>query len=758
MLQAGIECHLDGIRGYGDPSYKVMIVGISPGANETRQGQPFVGMSGKILNVVLSGVKWPREQVYCTNLVCTEAPEPTASQLLACAPRLAAELDEYKPKLVITLGKLATERFTNLPMKRAQGQVIWNGMYYILGTYHPAAVLHGGSHMMADIIRDLSKIPAIINDYPNDGQWPTTPYTLCTNPASAQAALRSAATSEYAVVDIETTNPHIESLDTFVDRLLCLSVCTGDHTYVFTPAACEGLIWPLQARWTFHNGMFDSQGIRRYLGVSLPVVEDTMLMSYSVDERSGRHGLKRLAREYCGADYYEDSVGGENHKDFQGTEPTHLWEYNAKDAQYTYKLINILKQKQATEGSEWFYSNLLIPAANVYKDITYRGAHVNLLTIRNLTMDFIPRWKQSYIDLQQSATAEGFPGEINLNSPKQLSVFLYNILGLPGGPTTNRAQLELLQGTHPFIDHFMKHRQLDHVIRAYLLGIMDDIKPDRRVHANVLLHGTVTGRLAYREPPLQTLPKAMVVGDDLARVRRIFDATNDNYCIMEADYEKAEVWCAQYISGDTRMLSDLQSVDFHSMVASNTFRVPYEEVTEKQRFNAKAVTFGVMYGRGAASLAHKELNCDINTAERFIRNWFDRYPQYTEWYERTKVNTQRTGIVTSPLGRKRRFYFIMSDQQDLLNQAVNFPIQSLASDCTLSSTIELHTALAKYDSFILWSVHDSIIMEVNKRYVRDVYKLVTQIMSKPRFDSMPGIPIEVKIGPNVGEGIKYNGN
>lgn len=758
MIQSGPCCHDDGVRGYGDPSYGVMFIGISPGFTEMREGRPFVGMSGKILNAILKGVDWPRDHTYCTNLVCTEAPEPTDAQLTACAPRLAEELATYNPKLVITLGKLATERLTGLPMKKAQGQVIWNGRHYVLGTYHPAAVLHGGSHMMADIIRDLSKLPRIMNEYPADGKWPAVNYTLCTDTASAQAALDEAAQADYAVVDIETTNPNVEALDTFVDRLLCLSVCNGPKTWVFTPDACKGLNWPPEARWTFHNGMFDSQGLQRYLGVSVPIVEDTMLMSYSVDERSGRHRLKRLAREYCGADYYEDEVGGENHKDFQGTEPTHLWEYNAKDAIYTYQLAHILKAKQAEQSSEWFYEHLLIPAANVYKEITYRGAHVNLPTIRNLTMEWVPKWKGEYIALQQAARDEGFPGDINLNSPTQLSMFFFKILGLPGGPSTNKEVLERLQGTHPYIDRFMAFRQLDHIIRAYLLGIVDDIKPDRRVHANVLLHGTVTGRLAYREPPLQTLPQPRTVGKDLSRVRRIFDATNPDYCIMEFDYKTAEVWCGQYVSGDTQMLADLRSADFHRLVASNTFRVPYEEVTPIQRQNAKAVTFGIMYGRQGASLAHKELACEVYQADQFIANWFARYPQYAEWYERTKAEVKRTGIATSPLGRKRRFYFIMNDQQDLLNQAVNFPIQSLASDCTLSSTIELHSKLAVYDSYILWSVHDSIIVEANRKYLREVYNLVVNVMSAPRFDGMFGIPVEAKIGPNVGEGIDYNGN
>jgi uracil-DNA glycosylase family 4 len=725
----------------------IMVVGIAPTKQDLLQGKAFTGLAGRMLNCILASVGVNSSDIYYTNLL--DKPydkDPDPEQVLARLPYLLSEIKHVSPRLVVSLGTLPSEMLLQQPLKKVRGNPLFrNGRYY-LATYNIAAVLRGGYTLVNTIVRDLAKIPVILN-MPHDGPQLEPDWHLVTSLDEFHQLLNSLPPApEPIVIDIETTNP-AEEIDTFVDRLLCVGFAFKGKSYVVPSEFCDGQGWPLDKRYVFHNGIFDSQGLLRYLGIKLPICEDTMLISYSLDERAGFHKLKSLSREYIGADYYEQLKGGYE----QGTE---LYEYNAKDVDYTLRLFNILKPMQVRDKTTWFYDNILIPASNAFVDIQHRGTFVSLPIMRELGRDWLPKVHTLQQGLIADASKYGFPGDINLNSPKQLSHLLYDLIGLRGGPSTARPILELLD--HPYIQQLLEWRQYDHMIRSYLIGIRDDLKRDNRVHAHVLLHGTVTGRLSYKDPPLQTIPKEGKVGPDLARIRNIFTATNDEYCIVEADYEKAEVWGAASVSGDAQLLTDLQSFDFHKNVAAAVFRKPYDEVTKDERQAAKAVTFGVMYGRSGKSLSEHELNwATVREANDFIEAWFARYPDYTRWYNATKDLIKKQGELVSPLGRKRRFIFVPPENYEVLNQGVNFPIQSLASDITLSSAIELHYAARALDSYVLWLVHDSIVCEVSRKYLREFIQLMESIMTKSRFDGIYGVPIEIKVGDSLGSTREY---
>jgi DNA polymerase-1 len=289
------------------------------------------------------------------------------------------------------------------------------------------------------------------------------------------------------------------------------------------------------------------------------------------------------------------------------------------------------------------------------------------------------------------------------------------------------------------------------MVGTYVLGIKDDIKRDGRVHADVLLHGTVTGRLTYHEPPLQIIPKIYTLGDDYGRVRRIFSASDDDHVIVEADYGRIEIWCAYFESGDPQLLEDLQTGDYHAKSASIILQKPVEQVTKQDRFTSKFVTFGIMYGRGAPSLAQGELQCSVREAERYLANWLARYPIYSTWREAKRREAMQIGELHSKTGRKRRFGMIRGEKaHKALNQALNFPLQSLASDVMLSSLIELHSMLEPYDAHICFSVHDSILFEVRKDNLQVVLDLIKAVMTRPRFPEIGSVDIDLAYGPNWG--------
>lgn len=154
-----------------------------------------------------------------------------------------------------------------------------------------------------------------------------------------------------------------------------------------------------------------------------------------------------------------------------------------------------------------------------------------------------------------------------------------------------------------------------------------------------------------------------------------------------------------------------------------------------------------MYGRGASSLAQKTIKCTIKEAEKYLNNWWARYPGFRTWWKKVRDEAVNEGEVVSMFGRKRRFHVIRQETAyHSLNEAVNFPIQSLSTDCSLTSLIELHEQLKPYDSYVLTTVHDSIIFEVNKSYLGTAMHIIQNSMSKPKLPDMPGLPIDFKIG------------
>jgi len=257
------------------------------------------------------------------------------------------------------------------------------------------------------------------------------------------------------------------------------------------------------------------------------------------------------------------------------------------------------------------------------------------------------------------------------------------------------------------------------MINTYLFGVEDDIKRDGRIHPTAMLHGTVTGRLSFRDPPMQTIPKDYIYKDDVAdlgMIRSLFAATPPSeangwaeYEIMEADHSQIELYMAAFVSGDQQLWEDLRSGDLHARAAKAMFHLTEEawdalsqDSRDLHRFNSKFVTYGTMYGRSVVAVA-TELHCSIQEADGFVRGFFNRYKDYSKWWHETQRKVLTEGELVSATGRKRRFRLTLpgADRASALRMAVNFPLQCPASDNTLAALIELHRTLARLDSYVL---------------------------------------------------------
>lgn len=342
---------------------------------------------------------------------------------------------------------------------------------------------------------------------------------------------------------------------------------------------------------------------------------------------------------------------------------------------------------------------------------------------------------------------------LNPNAPKQLQHVIYDLLHLPkwmGERTTNAEAMNAYRNRHPFIGKVLEYREASKLWGTYIIGMEQRLGPDGRIHTDYLLHGTVTGRLSSANPNMQNIPRE-------SPIKRMFVAS-PGYTFVEADYSALELRVAAYYSGDAKMLDYFEKgIDFHRRVGAAVFNKPEAEVTEYERFLTKFITFGLLYGRGAKSLAEGELGGTVAAAERYIQRFFEEFPQLAQWVKKVQHEATTLGYVRTPFGRKRRWNFITNDIiWKIHKQAVNSPIQSMASDLCLSALIRLNRSLREQDlGYVLGTVHDSIMYEVRTERLEEALELIRSQMEESPIPSPVEWKVDIKFGPNWGAAQKW---
>lgn len=776
VLEHGPACtcgRTASVTGYGNINADVMFIGISPAREEMKHGRPLVGPSGQLLDAVLEAVHVNRDDVYCTNLCCYWNNEPTTDDIAACSSRLINEIRLVKPKLIIGLGTIVSQTLIQRKIKSSRGYVLHYSQdqdryspheHLRMCTYHPSAFLQGEYNVIYDLVRDLGNINNVLG-WPTDGSRGVVNWQLIDSTAAAQAMMDNFDTGDLVTIDIETTSTDGEAKDIYTDTILCIALSDSHSTYAIPYRYTKGLQFRQDLHYGFHGGIFDIVGIRREFGQTLTISEDGLLSDYACDERAGKeyqtriHGLGPQAGEQCGAEFYKEKLDRKRLAQYPLVD---VLDYCAHDTDYTRQIILNNHARLCAEQTDSLYYDLLLPAANTFADISYTGCRVDIDLMHELQKQWYPTFLKQELRLQRMAHEAGWPtsDDINVSSPKQLSKLLYDMLGMPQRGIMDRStdRDHLLDMDHPFVDLLLEHRTLERMINNYMIGFEDDIKVDDCVHPIPILHGTSTGRLSYQDPPIQTIPKPHRVGKDLGSFRRMFVPHNSKtHCLVDADYSQLEIWVAYALSGDQQIYDDLMSGDYHGRVTTAVYGLtpktkndPESEYLEwnERRTQAKRITFQRFYQGGAATLAnrHTGIGCTIQEAQFYIETFNDRYHGYNQWCHDMIELVKEIGYLITCFGRKRRFPVIRDHGQ--IRQALNFPIQSTASDVCLTSLIELHWRLKEWDSRVVWTVHDSILFEVSRKYYHEVIALIREVMTKPRHPSLPALQVEITAGDN----------
>ena len=402
-----------------------------------------------------------------------------------------------------------------------------------------------------------------------------------------------------------------------------------------------------------------------------------------------------------------------------------------------------------TEMDGLFY-HVEMPLVEVLGSMEYIGMKVDKDQLNELKEKFT-----TIINELENEIFELAGEPFNINSPKQLGVVLFEKLGLPvikktkTGYSTNAEVLEKLRDKHEIIDKITEYRQIVKLNSTYVEGLLKIINPKTgRIHSSFNQTITTTGRISSTEPNMQNIPVKTEMGRD---IRKVFVA-DDNCKLVDADYSQVELRVLAHMSGDENMIDAFKhGEDIHSKTASQIFDVDIKDVTSKQRIEAKAINFGIIYGKTDFGLS-QDLNIPVATAKAYIDSYFNKYPKIKEFMDEAVESATETGYATTILNRRRYIPEIKASNFIVRNQgkrfAMNAPIQGSAADIIKVAMVNVYNKLKENNmkSRLILQVHDELIVEAVDEELEMAEKIVREEM-----ENAQSMDVKLDVDLNTGD-------
>jgi DNA polymerase-1 len=371
-------------------------------------------------------------------------------------------------------------------------------------------------------------------------------------------------------------------------------------------------------------------------------------------------------------------------------------------------------------------------------------------------LDHLESLESHFASEVRDAAAEAFRvigKEINLGSPKQLQVVLFEELGMPKTKRTKTGyttDAEALQGLfekteHPFLMALLRHRDVSR-LRQTIEGLLKTVQSDGRIHTTFYQTIAATGRLSSAEPNLQNIP---IRTEEGRRIREGFVVGKGYECLMTADYSQIEMRIMAHLSEDAELIAAFKSgQDFHSITASRVFGVPAEEVTPGQRAKIKAMNYGLAYGLSAFGLG-QQLRIEPGEARGLMDEYFETFGGVRDYLAGVVDEARRTGFTETILGRRRYLPDLSSDirqrREMAERMALNAPIQGSAADVIKVAMLHVDSAIreAGLGSRMLLQVHDELVFEVAEGEREQLEEVVRREMGGAADLT---VPLDVSVG------------
>jgi uracil-DNA glycosylase family 4 len=713
-------------KGRLHPEY--MFVGEAPGEEEDNRGEPFIGGAGSVLNQILYGAGVHRPQTWITNVCRCRPPgnrTPLPEEIEACKHKLLQEVRVVQPKYIVALGVTAaqtlcgkglTYRGMILPLKEEFGY-----QCPAVITYHPAFVMRQWE-MLSTTAWDIRKLKM---DFPN----PAINYMINPPRSIIRSYLELAIKQSLPTsVDIETRGGEKETsekgLNPFADEIIGIGFC---HTPGWALNLSGQYMWDnwdiikdflekhklciIQTVGTFDNTFLHIKDVRFFH------YWNTATAMYCINSDSPRK-LEYLRSLYTNMPPYKNA-----YKNPSSLSTIDLGQYNCLDVDITLRVHN-----EQLKYTPLPLMQRMMKEEYVALDMRLRGIKVNKDNLIQHYGNLLPE-----ID---AIEAEFNEVGINIASNKQLSNFIYKELGLLPSARASKGktfasvdedeivfqQRRLVENDpkYKLLSKILTHRQLSKIKSTYCEGVFKIIQEDGRVHPDWNPQGTDTGRWACKSPNIQNIPKPL----------RSMYIPGEGKVFIGFDYNRLELWVGAILAEEAKMLEMLRKgVDIHNIV--------HEEIKKYdpkcERIKAKAVVFGGIYGRSEDSVG-REFNVPRHVVKQWYGIFYSRFPKFINYMDNNISLWKTNGFLETPFGRRKycRSY----------REALNFPIQSTASDVAVNGLM----ALYEEGFHPVMNIHDQIVCEEDEATAQVLMVRMKDIMETSTPWLNDRFPVEGGIG------------
>lgn len=486
------------------------------------------------------------------------------------------------------------------------------------------------------------------------------------------------------------------------------------------------------------NNMFFDIAIGEYL------IDSKSSTSYECSDIAMKYLTKKIKSQ-------EELLGkGAKAKKFSDLSLEELSTYFGEILNTVYNVYPMMEKTFKDMDMEYLFYDVEMPLVEVLGSMEYCGMAVD----KNQLNELGNKFKEIISNLEEeifSLAGEKF----NINSPKQLGVILFERLELPvikktkTGYSTSADVLEKLRDKHEIIDKITEYRQIVKLNSTYVEGLLGIINPiSGRIHSSFNQTITTTGRISSTEPNLQNIPVKTEMGRE---IRKVFIA-DEHSKLVDADYSQVELRVLAHMSGDEHMIEAFQNdIDIHSKTASQIFGVDVNDVSSKQRSEAKAINFGIVYGKTDFGLS-QDLNIPVPQAKAYIESYFANYDKIKVFMDDAIKNATDNGYALTIFNRRRYIPEINSSNFMVRNQgkrfAMNAPIQGSAADIIKIAMVNVFTRLKDENlkSILILQVHDELIVEAVEEELDQVCNIV-----KEEMESAVNLQVHLDVDLNVGD-------
>ena len=418
----------------------------------------------------------------------------------------------------------------------------------------------------------------------------------------------------------------------------------------------------------------------------------------------------------------------------------------ARRASASFALREFLDKRLSEDNADKIYKDIEIPLTKVLVQMQVVGTKIDRAMLDKLsvkTAKLMEHLKSEILELAGE--------EFNIDSPKQLSHILFEVLGLPAkkktktGYSTDAEVLADLSAIHPLPAKIIEYREYAKLKSTYIDALPALADKNDIVHTTYNQKVTTTGRLSSSDPNIQNIPARSEFGN---QIRECFLPLQKDEVLLTADYSQIELRVLAHLSQDKGLIEAFTSGnDFHAHTAANVFGVSVDKVTPDMRRKAKAVNFGIVYGQQAFGLS-QSLKISMGEAKKMIDNYFNSYPQVRKYLDKVVEDATLKGYAETMFGRRRYIPELTAPNKRFRGfgerTAMNHPMQGSAADIIKIAMIRVSESMRKQSlkSKLMLQVHDELDLSVDKSEINTVTELVkTEMENAVKLD----VPLVVDI-------------